>query len=173
MLVERVPNFVALLLRSCPRSAFRSTAPFSSSGRRIGEKKQLGDEKDFAQKRDAELLRRLAQKTGGIGGGGGGGGGGGAPAAAASAPSLNAASVPFGAPILPFHHAFPVHSLAEAREFYRDLLGCEEGRSSKTWIVRRTTPTPLFAPPIVTVPRPSPVPISRRASRTTTCGGTK
>ena len=43
-------------------------------------------------------------------------------------------SVPFGGPILPFHHAFPVHNLDQARAFYRDLLGCEEGRSSKTWI---------------------------------------
>lgn len=34
----------------------------------------------------------------------------------------------------PFHHAFPVHDLDAARAFYRDILGCEEGRSSHTWI---------------------------------------
>ncbi len=34
----------------------------------------------------------------------------------------------------PFHLAFPVHSLASAREFYGDLLGCPEGRSSDAWI---------------------------------------
>ena len=34
----------------------------------------------------------------------------------------------------PFHLAFPVHDLAEARRFYGDLLGCREGRSSAEWI---------------------------------------
>jgi extradiol dioxygenase family protein len=34
----------------------------------------------------------------------------------------------------PFHLAFPVHDLAAARAFYRDLLGCGEGRSSDAWI---------------------------------------
>jgi len=34
----------------------------------------------------------------------------------------------------PFHHAFPVHDLDAARAFYAGILGCEEGRSSKTWI---------------------------------------
>ncbi|MDE2271883.1 MAG: DUF1543 domain-containing protein [Xanthomonadaceae bacterium] len=34
----------------------------------------------------------------------------------------------------PFHLAFPVHSLAEARAFYGELLGCLEGRSSDTWV---------------------------------------
>ncbi len=37
-------------------------------------------------------------------------------------------------PIPPFHLAFPVHSLASAREFYGDLLGCPEGRSSDEWV---------------------------------------
>ena len=36
--------------------------------------------------------------------------------------------------ISPFHIAFPVHDLASAREFYRDVLGCDEGRSSDHWI---------------------------------------
>jgi extradiol dioxygenase family protein len=34
----------------------------------------------------------------------------------------------------PFHLAFPVHSLSAAREFYGDLLGCSEGRSSEDWV---------------------------------------
>ena len=34
----------------------------------------------------------------------------------------------------PFHLAFPVQDLAAARVFYRDLLGCPEGRSSDTWV---------------------------------------
>ena len=34
----------------------------------------------------------------------------------------------------PFHLAFPVDDLAEARRFYGGLLGCAEGRSSKEWI---------------------------------------
>src|SRR5580700_11235099 len=33
-----------------------------------------------------------------------------------------------------FHLAFPVHSLAEARAFYGDLLGCPEGRSADDWV---------------------------------------
>lgn len=42
---------------------------------------------------------------------------------AADSPALN-----------PFHLAFPVHDLALARAFYRDVLGCKEGRSSDEWI---------------------------------------
>jgi uncharacterized protein len=34
----------------------------------------------------------------------------------------------------PFHLAFPVTSLAKAREFYGGLLGCPEGRSSDEWV---------------------------------------
>jgi uncharacterized protein len=34
----------------------------------------------------------------------------------------------------PFHLAFPVHDLAEARAFYGGTLGCREGRSSERWI---------------------------------------
>jgi extradiol dioxygenase family protein len=33
-----------------------------------------------------------------------------------------------------FHLAFPVTSLAKARAFYGDLLGCPEGRSSEDWV---------------------------------------
>jgi len=34
----------------------------------------------------------------------------------------------------PFHLAFPVTSLANARAFYGNLLGCPEGRSSSDWV---------------------------------------
>lgn len=34
----------------------------------------------------------------------------------------------------PFHLAFPVRDLAEARAFYGELLGCPEGRSSEEWV---------------------------------------
>ncbi len=33
-----------------------------------------------------------------------------------------------------FHLAMPVHDLTAAREFYGDLLGCAEGRSSDAWV---------------------------------------
>lgn len=36
--------------------------------------------------------------------------------------------------ISPFHLAIPVHNLTECRKFYRDILGCEEGRSSAHWV---------------------------------------
>jgi uncharacterized protein len=36
--------------------------------------------------------------------------------------------------LAPFHLAFPVHDLAEARRFYGGLLACPEGRSSSEWI---------------------------------------
>lgn len=34
----------------------------------------------------------------------------------------------------PFHLAFPVRDLEEARSFYAGLLGCPTGRESKEWI---------------------------------------
>lgn len=34
----------------------------------------------------------------------------------------------------PFHLAFPVRDLAEARRFYGHLLECPEGRSSNEWV---------------------------------------
>lgn len=34
----------------------------------------------------------------------------------------------------PFHLAFPVHDLAEARRFYGGILGCREGRSADSWV---------------------------------------
>ena len=36
--------------------------------------------------------------------------------------------------VSPFHLAIPVYNLNECRTFYRDLLGCEEGRSSDHWV---------------------------------------
>jgi uncharacterized protein len=36
--------------------------------------------------------------------------------------------------ISPFHLAIPVHNLNECRQFYREILGCEEGRSSDHWV---------------------------------------
>ena len=34
----------------------------------------------------------------------------------------------------PFHLAFPVDDLAEARRFYGETMGCAEGRSTNEWI---------------------------------------
>lgn len=34
----------------------------------------------------------------------------------------------------PFHLALPVPDLAKARSFYKDILGCEEGRSDTHWV---------------------------------------
>lgn len=34
----------------------------------------------------------------------------------------------------PFHIAIPVHNLEACRTFYRDVLNCEEGRSSEHWV---------------------------------------
>lgn len=36
--------------------------------------------------------------------------------------------------ISPFHLAVPVSNLETCRTFYRDTLGCEEGRSSDHWV---------------------------------------
>ncbi len=38
------------------------------------------------------------------------------------------------APLSPFHLAFPVHDIAQARAFYGELLGCPEGRSADDWV---------------------------------------
>ena len=38
------------------------------------------------------------------------------------------------APLSPFHLAFPVHDIAEARRFYGGMLGCPEGRSAGDWV---------------------------------------
>jgi extradiol dioxygenase family protein len=49
-----------------------------------------------------------------------------------SAPSSSASASK--RPLQPFHLAFPVNDLAEARAFYGGLLGCPEGRSSPEWV---------------------------------------
>ncbi|MBL4671816.1 MAG: VOC family protein [Arenicella sp.] len=36
--------------------------------------------------------------------------------------------------IPPFHIAFPVHNVDEARRFYGEVLGLPEGRCSDTWV---------------------------------------
>ena len=36
--------------------------------------------------------------------------------------------------IRPFHIAFPVHDVEEARRFYGEILGLPEGRSANTWV---------------------------------------
>jgi hypothetical protein len=37
-------------------------------------------------------------------------------------------------PTPPFHLAIPVYNLDECRTFYKETLGCIEGRSSKHWV---------------------------------------
>ena len=36
--------------------------------------------------------------------------------------------------IQPFHLAIPVQDLEKCRTFYRDVLNCEEGRSTQDWV---------------------------------------
>ena len=36
--------------------------------------------------------------------------------------------------IAPFHLSIPVKDLEKCRTFYRDILNCEEGRSSEHWV---------------------------------------
>ena len=36
--------------------------------------------------------------------------------------------------LTPFHVALQVRNIAEARRFYRDVLGCTEGRSDTNWV---------------------------------------
>jgi extradiol dioxygenase family protein len=36
--------------------------------------------------------------------------------------------------LTPFHIAFPVRDIAEARRFYGGILGCPEGRSAPEWV---------------------------------------
>lgn len=37
-------------------------------------------------------------------------------------------------PLTPFHVAVQVRDIAEARRFYKDILGCAEGRSDPHWV---------------------------------------
>ena len=34
----------------------------------------------------------------------------------------------------PFHYAFKVKDLASTRQFYMGVIGCQEGRSTETWV---------------------------------------
>jgi extradiol dioxygenase family protein len=34
----------------------------------------------------------------------------------------------------PFHYAFKIKDIPSTRKFYVDILGCQEGRSTETWI---------------------------------------
>ena len=36
--------------------------------------------------------------------------------------------------LTPFHLAIPVDNIPACRKFYREVLGCEEGRSSNHWV---------------------------------------
>lgn len=36
--------------------------------------------------------------------------------------------------LTPFHLAIPVQNLEDCRKFYREVLGCEEGRSDAHWV---------------------------------------
>ena len=36
--------------------------------------------------------------------------------------------------LYPFHLAIPVKEISTTRSFYRDILGCKEGRSSDNWV---------------------------------------
>ena len=36
--------------------------------------------------------------------------------------------------LTPFHVAIPVHDVQLARAFYRDVMGCPEGRSDEKWV---------------------------------------
>ena len=37
-------------------------------------------------------------------------------------------------PLTPFHIAVQVRDIAEARRFYREIVGCTEGRSDTAWV---------------------------------------
>jgi extradiol dioxygenase family protein len=47
---------------------------------------------------------------------------------------IKADSQTVAAALRPFHLAFPVRDIAEARKFYGELLGCGEGRSAEHWV---------------------------------------
>jgi uncharacterized protein len=44
------------------------------------------------------------------------------------------AAAPMAMPLTPFHIAIQVRDLAEARQFYKETLGCPEGRSATDWV---------------------------------------
>jgi hypothetical protein len=56
--------------------------------------------------------------------------------AAAHAATADAAAAVAATPesLTPFHIALQVRDIAEARAFYKDILGCAEGRSDIAWV---------------------------------------
>lgn len=56
----------------------------------------------------------------------------------------------------PFHLAIPVSSLENARQFYGELLGCSEGRSSQQWIDWNLFGHQLVTHQVSTMPSRSP-----------------
>jgi extradiol dioxygenase family protein len=46
----------------------------------------------------------------------------------------NRAATVVNQPLTPFHIAVQVRDIAEARRFYKDILGCAEGRSDSCWV---------------------------------------
>jgi len=51
-----------------------------------------------------------------------------------AAVDAEAASSAAAEPLTPFHIAIQVRDIAEARAFYKDILGCPEGRSDIAWV---------------------------------------
>lgn len=43
-------------------------------------------------------------------------------------------SIAVNDPLTPFHIAVQVRDIEEARHFYKDILGCAEGRSAAQWV---------------------------------------
>ncbi len=52
----------------------------------------------------------------------------------ASSNESAAADAAAAEPLTPFHIAIQVRDIAEARAFYKDILGCPEGRSDIAWV---------------------------------------
>jgi extradiol dioxygenase family protein len=48
--------------------------------------------------------------------------------------ATTAAATTAAEPLTPFHIAIQVRDIAEARAFYKDILGCPEGRSDIAWV---------------------------------------
>jgi extradiol dioxygenase family protein len=57
-----------------------------------------------------------------------------ATAADAAVVDATAADAAVAEPLTPFHIAIQVRDIAEARAFYKDILGCPEGRSDIEWV---------------------------------------
>jgi hypothetical protein len=77
--------------------------------------------------------RSFSSNTAGPGGPGGGGEASSSSLSSSSSSPPEYTSLAEPAPGSPFHWAFPVHNLQAAKEFYGNVLGCQEGRSSVKW----------------------------------------